>query len=243
MGREDSLALLARGEVPERYLRNVGTIGIQGQRRLLDARVAVVGAGGLGGHAIEWLARQGVGFLRIIDGDHFVAHNLNRQALATERTIGMNKAMVAAARVAEVNSDVVTHAVPEMLSEDNAVKLLSGMSVIVDGLDAIDSRLLLSRVAQRLRIPLAYAAIAGLTGQVGTILPAGPGLEKVYGGSRGQNKGIEAVLGCPAATPALAAALQVQEVVKLLTGIGETINGKLLYFDTELNLYEMLALE
>lgn len=164
MGREDSLALLARGEVPERYLRNVGTIGIQGQRRLLDARVAVVGAGGLGGHAIEWLARQGVGFLRIIDGDHFVAHNLNRQALATERTIGMNKAMVAAARVAEVNSDVVTHAVPEMLSEDNAVKLLSGMSVIVDGLDAIDSRLLLSRVAQRLRIPLAYAAIAGLTG-------------------------------------------------------------------------------
>lgn len=243
MGREDSLASLARGEIPERYQRNVGTIGIDGQRRLLEARVAVVGAGGLGGHVIELLARQGVGFLRIIDGDHFVTHNLNRQPLATERTIGMNKAIVAAARIAEVNPDVATHAVPAMLNEGNAVELLKGMDVIVDGLDSIHCRLLLSRVAQRLGIPLAHAAIAGLTGQVGTLLPAGPGMERIYGRTQGQNKGVEAVLGTPAVTPALAAALQAQEVVKLLTGVGEPINGRLLYFDTEWNLYEMLVLE
>lgn len=242
MAREDSLALLDRGEIPERYQRNIGTIGVEGQKRLLEARVAIVGAGGLGGNIIELLARQGVGFLRIIDGDSFALHNLNRQLLATERTIGMNKAAVAKARVAEVNSDVEAHAVPAMFNEDNAVELLSGMDVVVDALDSIVCRLLLCRTAKRLKTPLVHAAIAGFTGQVGTIVPTGPGLEKIYGTTGGSDKGIETVLGNPAPTPALAAAIQAQEVVKLLTGIGETINHKLLYFDTELNIYELLNL-
>ena len=239
MAREDSLALLARGEIPERYQRNIGTIGIDGQKRLLKARVAIVGAGGLGGTIIELLARQGVGFLRIIDGDSFELVNLNRQLLATERTMGMNKAAVAIDRVSQVNSDVETHAVPAMFNEDNAVELLSGMDVIVDALDSINFRLLLCRMAQKLKIPLVYAAIAGFTGQVGTILPTGPGLEKLY---KTTSKGIETVLGNPAATPALAAAIQAQEVVKLLTGMGETLSHKLLYFDTELNIYELFDL-
>jgi molybdopterin/thiamine biosynthesis adenylyltransferase len=243
MGREASLALLAKGKIPERYLRNIGTLGIEGQKRLLHARVAVVGAGGLGGNIIELLARQGVGSLRVIDGDRFALHNLNRQPLATERTIGMNKATVAAARVAEINSEVETHAVPAMLDEDNAVKLLSGMDVLVDALDSIHCRRLLCRTARNLGIPLVHAAIAGLTGQVGTIFPAGPGLERIYPTSRGPDRGIETVLGNPAATPALAAAIQVQEVIKLLTGIGSILRAKLLYFDAGLNIYELLKLE
>lgn len=242
MAREDSLTWLARGEVPERYLRNIGTIGIEGQKRLLEARVAVVGAGGLGGNVIELLARQGIGFLRIIDGDTFARHNLNRQLLATERTLGMNKATVAAARVAEVNSDVKVDAVPAMFDENNGAGLLAGMDVVVDALDSIHCRLLLGRVARELGIPLVHAAIAGLTGQVKTILPDGPGLEKIYGTLNGRNEGVEAVLGNPSATPALAAALQVQEVVKLLTGIGKPLIDELLYFDAEFNIYELLNL-
>jgi molybdopterin/thiamine biosynthesis adenylyltransferase len=242
MARGNSLTLLAKGEIPERYRRNIGTIGIDGQRRLLEARVAVVGAGGLGGTVIELLARQGVGFLRIIDGDSFELHNLNRQLLATERTMGMNKAVVAAARVAEINSEVDAQAVPAMFNEDNATELLSDMNVIVDALDSINCRLLLCRKAQELKIPLVHGAIAGLTGQVGTILPTGPGLEKIYTTTGGPDKGIETVLGNPAVTPALAAAVQTQEVVKLLTGMGKLINNKLFYFDTELNFYELLNL-
>ena len=237
MARGNSLILLHNGEIPERYRRNIGTIGIDGQKRLLEARVAVVGAGGLGGTIIELLARQGVGFLRIIDGDSFEPVNLNRQLLATERTMGMNKAVSAAARVAEINSEVETHAVPAMFNEDNAKELLSDMNVVVDALDTINCRLLLCRMAQKLKIPLVHAAIAGFTGQVGTILPTRPGLEKLY---KTTSKGIETVLGNPAATPALAAAIQSQEVVKLLTGMGETLSHKLLYFDTELNIYELL---
>ena len=79
MARVDSLALLARGEIPERYKRNIGTIGIDGQKRLLKARVAIVGAGGLGGTIIELLARQGEGFKRKNGGDSFTLKNLNRQ--------------------------------------------------------------------------------------------------------------------------------------------------------------------
>jgi molybdopterin/thiamine biosynthesis adenylyltransferase len=180
--------------------------------------------------------------MRIIDDDSFALHNLNRQLLATERTMGMNKAAVASARVAEVNSDVKTHVVPVRLNEDNAVELLTGMDVVVDALDSINYRLLLCRMVQKLKIPLVHAAIAGFTGQVGTILPTGPGLEKIYKTTSGLDKGIETVLGNPAATPALAAAIQAQEVVKLLTGMGETLSHKLLYFDTELNIYELLNL-
>lgn len=241
MTREFSLALLDKGEIPERYQRNIGTIGIDGQKRLLKARAAVIGAGGLGGTVIELLARQGVGFIRVIDGDIFTVNNLNRQLLATERTIGMNKAAVAAHRIAEVNSDVETHAVPEMLSEENAVELLSGMNVVVDALDSINCRLMLCRIAQELKIPMVHAAIAGFTGQVGIVLPTGPGLGEIYKHS-GSDQGIEAVLGNPAATPAIAAAIQVQEIVKLLTGVGEILSNKLLYFDSELNIYELLSL-
>lgn len=242
MSREDALALLARGEVPERYRRNMGTIGLDGQARLLGARVAIVGAGGLGGTVIELLARQGVGFMRIIDGDVFAPHNLNRQLFATERTVGMNKAAAAAERVSEVNSDVETHVVAEMLDDENATELLSGMDVIVDALDSIQCRLLLCRIARTLKIPLVHAAIAGMTGQVGTIMPDGPGLEKIYARTGKSDRGIEAVLGNPAATPALAAAIQAQEVVKILCGIGNIIVGRLLYFDTELNIYEFIDL-
>jgi len=243
MSRMRTIELLENGEVPERYLRNIGTIGIEGQLRLLKSKVVVVGAGGLGGNIIELLTRQGIGYLKIIDGDSFAIHNLNRQLLATERNVGVNKSIAAVQRIAEINSDVFGESVPQMLDEKNAEELLFGMDVVVDALDTISSRLLVSKVAQKLGIPLVHGAIAGFTGQVTTLLPGDNGLEKIYKISAGSDKGIEIVLGNPATTPALAAAIQSQEVVKILTGIGELLHKKLLYFDTELNIFEILAIE
>ena len=105
--------LLAEGKamVYDRYDRNLGTIGLAGQEKLAAAKVAVIGAGGLGGLVIELLARMGVGYLRIIDGDTFAAHNLNRQLLATENNLNQGKAQAAVARVAAINSDVTAEAV------------------------------------------------------------------------------------------------------------------------------------
>ena len=243
MAREESLRELASGQMPERYLRNMGTIGTAGQLRLLQAKVAVVGAGGLGGHVIELLARQGVGHLVIIDGDSFVCHNLNRQILATEQTIGMNKALAAADRVAGVNPDVEVTAVSQMLDSSNAVKWLTGMDVIVDALDTFSSRRMLLGVAQQLRIPWVHAAIAGFTGQVATILPDDQGISVLFARRTEADRGVEAVLGNPAATPAVAAALQSQEVVKLITGVGQPLSGQLLYFDLEYNLFEKVKMK
>ncbi|MCE5285947.1 MAG: ThiF family adenylyltransferase [Pelosinus sp.] len=238
MSRQETLAMLKAGIMPARYQRNAGTIGICGQLRLLEGKVAVVGAGGLGGNVIELLTRLGVGYLKIIDGDVFADHNLNRQLLCTEENLGMNKAEAAVKRVAAVNSDVVVEAFPYYLNEENAAELLSGAAVAVDALDNILSRRLLSQTAEKLGIPMVYGAIAGFTGQVTTLLP-GDSLVGIYKSFK-DNKGIETVLGNPAPTPALAAALQAQEVVKLLTGTGELLHKELLYFDTEFNIFERL---
>ena len=240
MAREETLAELTAGRMPQRYLRNAGTIGIAGQLRLLRAKVAIIGAGGLGGHVVELLARQGVGCLVVIDGDCFTRHNLNRQILATEENLGQNKAVVAAARVAAINPDVEVIAVPEMMTETNPSRWLSGSDVIVDALDSMQTRRILFRTAQELAIPLVHAAIAGYTGQVTTIIPGDTRLAELFSPQTGSDAGIETRLGNPAATPALAAALQVQEAVKLITGIGQTLSGRLLYFDLEYNLFELI---
>lgn len=225
-----------------RYARNEGTIGHTGQEKLSNAAVAVVGAGGLGGLVIELLARIGIGNLLIIDGDGFEEHNLNRQLLATEKNLGENKAMAAAKRIAKVNASVRVEAVPTMLTEENARELLRGMTAVVDCLDNFDMRRIISRVARELSIPLVHAAIAGFTGQVTTIMPGTDGMERLYRESDGGNQGIELLLGNPATTPAFAASLQAQEVVKLVTGVGDVLDGKLLYFDLEHNIFEIYAL-
>lgn len=243
MAKMDSLSQLMSGKMPERYLRNLGTIGIAGQLRLLRSKVAVIGAGGLGGHVIELLARQGIGHLLVMDGDSFVCHNLNRQILATELTLGMNKAVAAASRVAAVNSDVEVSAVPQMLDAGNAPALLAGMDVIVDALDTISSRHVLLQAARELHIPLVHAAIAGFTGQVATVLPGETGIPALFARSTDSDRGVETLLGNPAATPAFAAALQVQEVVKLITGVGQPLRGQLLYFDLAYNLFETIQME
>ncbi|MHC1758428.1 MAG: ThiF family adenylyltransferase [Negativicutes bacterium] len=242
MSRDQSVAQLFTGNMPERYQRNLGTIGIDGQLALLNSRVAIVGAGGLGGLVIELLARQGVGYLTVVDGDCFTCHNLNRQILATEHTLGMNKAMAAVSRVAEINPDVQVAAVPEMLTADNAAEILSGADVIVDALDLISSRRILFQTAQEMKVPLVHAAIAGFTGQVSTILPGDHEISALFARPSESDHGIESVLGNPAVTPAVAAALQVQETVKLITGVGKPLHRQLLYFDLEYNVFEIIQL-
>ena len=228
--------------VRDRYDRNLGTIGLAGQEKLAAAKVAVIGAGGLGGLVIELLARMGVGYLRIIDGDTFAAHNLNRQLLATENNLNQGKAQAAVARVAAINSDVTAEAVTIMLDEANATTLLAGMDVAVDCLDNFSSRFQAGRAARELQIPLVHAAIAGFTGQITTIFPGDNSFDLIYKSSPQSDRGIEIVLGNPATTPEVAASLEAQEVVKVITGIGEPLRHKLLYFDLEYNLFDVFEL-
>lgn len=232
--REVELAALEAGVLPRRYLRSLGTVGLEGQARLLRSTVAVVGLGGLGGNVVEGLARMGVGRLITIDCDVFEDHNLNRQVLSTEANLGVSKVEAARRRVAQVNSavEVVGHAI--LLTRENAMELLHGAQVIVDALDRLPTRLMLQDVAQALGVPMVHGSIAGYLGQVMTIFPGEPGLRALYPGGQVPDQGAEVQLGTPAATPMMVAAWQVQEVLKILLDRGESLRSRMLIMDAEL---------
>jgi molybdopterin/thiamine biosynthesis adenylyltransferase len=241
--REVELAALDTGVVPWRYVRNVGTIGLDGQAKLLRSTAAVVGLGGLGGYVAEALARMGVGRLSLIDGDAFEEHNLNRQILSSEARLGANKAEAAAMRVAAVNSALEVTAHTAMLTRKNLPQLLEGADVVVDALDRLPIRVVLQEGAQALGIPMVHGSIAGFLGQVMTIFPGDPGLRGLYGEpDQLPEQGLEAQLGTPAATPMAVAAWEVQEVVKLLTGCGELLRHRLLLMDMGTGTVDFLQL-
>lgn len=231
--RRVELAALRARVLPERYRRNLGTVGWKGQISLLEATVAVVGAGGLGGWVIEGLARMGVGHLIIIDGDRFEENNLNRQLGCTEEGLGRLKAESLRERVAKVNGSVDVTAHATWLDENNAQDLLAGAQVVVDALDTLPARFTLEKAAFALGIPMIHGAIGGYTGQIMTILPGDAGLRGLYGDGAIPERGIETQLGNPAATPMMISAWQIQEVVKVLLGEGSLLRGRLLVMDAE----------
>ena len=152
----------------DRYARHIvlPLVGGAGQQRLKAARVAVVGAGGIGAAAIPALAGAGIGRLTIIDGDIVELPNLQRQPLYRTSDIGRSKAALAAAFVAERNAHVETVVVGQRIEPSNASDLLAGHDLILDGTDNFATRLLVSDTAYALGIPLLSAAAAQFQGQV-----------------------------------------------------------------------------
>lgn len=240
--REVELTALEARVLPRRYLRSLGTVGWEGQIRLLRSTVAVVGLGGLGGNVVEGLARMGVGHLVVVDGDVFVDHNLNRQVLCAEDDLGLLKAEAARTHVAQINAavEVVVHS--EEATRENLSRLLEGAEVVVDALDRLPSRLMLQEVAQKMGIPMVHGAIAGYSGQVMTIFPGDGGLRALFGGGSVPQQGLEVQLGCPAATSMMVAAWQVQEVLKILLGRGQLLRHKILFMDAEAGTVEFLEI-
>ena len=152
--------------------------------------------------------------------------------MATEKNLGKYKALVAASRVAYINSALEVTTFVEKLDEDNAARLLRGAQVVADALDNLPSRFAVEKACRSLGIPLVHGTIAGFCGQVTTIFPDDPGLCCIYGlPDRFPEHGIEVTIGNPSATPAVIAALQVQEIVKIITGIGTPIRNSLLMLD------------
>ena len=227
------LAALQMGLLPSRYQRNRETISPQGQLRLCQARVVVIGCGGLGGYLLELLARLGVGQLRAVDPDCFEEHNLNRQLFATIASLGQAKVEAARERLALVNPAVEMEALPCALTWDNAPELLQGAQVAVDALDNLATRHLLQQQCALDGLPLVHGAVAGWYGRLGTALPVMADESRCSGfqADDRQRGGLEQQLGNPCFTPALIAALQAAEVCKLLLGEGELLVGRQLWVD------------
>ena len=236
---EVEMAALEGGVVPVRYTRNIGTIGIEGQLKLLRSCIGICGLGGLGGYVTEALARFGVGRLILVDGDTFEEDNLNRQLLSTESGLGRAKVDAAAERVAEVNSSLEVTAYHRFVGSTDIPEVFRGADLVIDALDNVSSRLALEEGCARLGIPLVHGAIAGNSGQVMTIFPGDPGLRTLYSDS--EDRGVEMLEGNPPTTPALVASLQAQEAVKIVCG-GELLRHGFLLLDTSTNLYQFIPL-
>ena len=132
-----------------RYARNIPALTRAECEVLRQKRILVVGCGGLGGHIIDQLARIGVGFLRVVDGDVFEASNLNRQLLSSVPLLGVSKAKAAADHIARVNPDVAVEAAEAFLSESNAESLLENCDIVMDALDNIPSRRILAAACEK----------------------------------------------------------------------------------------------
>jgi molybdopterin/thiamine biosynthesis adenylyltransferase len=223
-------AILELDLLPARYQRNRQMISTAQQRQLFRSEVAVIGAGGLGGYILEQLARLGVGTIVVIDDDIFEENNLNRQLLSSPAKLGRVKVEVAVERLAEVNPAVSVRPVRARFDKQTGPELLAGAACVVDAVDNVTARLALAEVCRELEIPLVHGAIAGWYGQVATLLPGDESLQTIYRHWQG-GKGIEAQLGNPSFTPAVAASLQVAEVCKILLNLGKLLRYRKFSFD------------
>ena len=223
------------GVYPYRYIRNVDILSAAEQLRLAESRVAVIGAGGLGGQVIVLLARIGVGTLVVVDCDHFDETNLNRQALCTAETLGESKARAAVEAVASINPGIRVIPHPVRIDAGAIDGILAGSDVAVDGLDNAPDRLLLQEAAGRLGIPMVHGALAGFEGRIMTILPGDAGVKQLYGetADRADPDRPEAVLGVPAVTAALIGTFQAMEVLKILLRRGSLFRNAMAYADLE----------
>lgn len=219
----------------DRYARHLvmPEIGPAGQARLGQAKVLVVGAGGLGSPALLYLAAAGVGTLGIVDFDTVDVSNLQRQVVHSDDRVGMKKTESAARTIRALNPEVrvVQHA--EALTEANVDRLISGYELVIDGTDTFETRYALNDAAVRAQIPVVHASVFRFEGQLTVFMPfEGPCYRCLYPTSPppelAPGCSVTGVLGV---VPGVLGLLQATEAIKLLLSIGEPLIGRLLLWD------------
>jgi molybdopterin/thiamine biosynthesis adenylyltransferase/rhodanese-related sulfurtransferase len=222
-------------EQRERYSRHllIPEIGLEGQTKLLEAKVLLLGAGGLGSPTALYLAAAGVGTLGIVDDDEVDLSNLQRQVIHTTDRIGVAKVDSAEQSINAINPDVEVVKYRTRLDASNIMEIIQGYDVIVDGADNFPTRYLLNDATVRLGIPVVSASILGFDGQLSVFKPHdGPCYRCLYPvpppAELAPSCGANGVLGVLPGTMGL---LQATEVVKLVTGAGEPLVGRLLLYE------------
>jgi molybdopterin/thiamine biosynthesis adenylyltransferase len=207
-------------------------LGQKGQNKLAKAKVAIVGAGGLGTVSSLYLALAGVGCLRLIDQDTVETQNLHRQILYTMDDLQYPKVEAAAKRLRKLNPLLQVEAVSENVHATNVEKLLAGVDLVVDGLDNMLTRYLVNRACVKMQVPYVFGAAIGMEGNLSVFAtPETPCLECVLpnlSDSELQTCNTRGVLG---ATPGIIGAMQAMEAIKLISGAGTPLKGKLMVCD------------
>lgn len=230
--QDDAMSVLD-SKARQRYARHLRLpeVGSAGQRKLLDARVLCIGAGGLGSPASLYLAAAGIGTLGLVDDDRVEVSNLQRQILHTTARVGVPKVSSAAATLSALNPDTKVIAHETRLTAANALEILAPYDVIVDGSDNFATRYLVNDAALRLAKPVVHGAVLRFEGQISVfrgvpcyrcLFPQPP---KAGESPSCAEAGVLGVL------PGVIGSLQATETIKLILGIGESLVGRLLVYD------------
>lgn len=256
MGGQAEQALELTAEEIQRYSRHLCLAGVgeEGQRRIRSARALVVGVGGLGSPIALYLAAAGVGVLGLADPDVVELSNLQRQIAHDTRSLGVPKVESAARRIGDLNPGVRVEAMAVELGPHNAAQLVAGYDVVVDALDSLRDRFILSDACVAAGKPMVHGAVQGWMGEAMTYVPGrGPCYRCVFGGGAAagdaeSGTGVGACAG-PAQTsedlgplapervgvlssaPGVIGAIEATEVLKLIMGAGEPLVGRLLLWD------------
>lgn len=233
----------------ERYSRQLlfRPLGPAGQQRLAASRALIVGCGALGSHAAELLVRSGVGIVRLVDRDFVEESNLHRQSLFREADVegSLPKAIAAADHLRQMNSHNRIEAVVEQVDADNIERLAEGMEVIVDGTDNFDTRFLINDLALKIGRPWIYGACVGAYGLTATIVPGRSPCLRCLIDACSAAAGAETcdTAGVIPPAPALVAALQATEAIKILSGALGAVSRDLVAVDLWNNSIQRFVLD
>ncbi len=219
----------------ERYSRHIilKEIGVKGQKKLLNAKVLIIGAGGLGAPAALYLAAAGVGTIGIVDADEVDLSNLQRQVIHTTRDVGKLKVESAKETMEDINPDVTVNTYHTFVTSDNVMDLIKDYDFILDGTDNFPAKFLINDACVMAKKPFSHAGIIRFKGQLMTVVPGeGPCYRCVFKNpppadavptckQAGVIGAMAGVIGC----------LQALEAIKYITGTGELLVGQLLTFD------------
>ena len=242
-GRSWVSSQILKPEQRNRYERHVSLpeIGEKGQQKLLDSRVVIIGAGGLGSPAALYLAAAGVGTIGVVDMDTVEESNLQRQILHSTETIGENKVDSAEKTLSTLNPDVNVITYNTRLNKDNAIEIIENYDVVIDGTDNFETRYLINDVSVKTGTPVVHGSIFQYEGQITVFDPKnGPTYRDIFPeppeNGTAPNCTEAGVLGV---LPGIVGSIQALETIKLILEIGEGLSGRLIVFDAlEMSFHE-----
>ncbi|MEM1542029.1 MAG: HesA/MoeB/ThiF family protein [Ignisphaera sp.] len=214
-------------DIYERYDRQIMIFGLEGQKKLSNSSVAVVGAGGLGSPAILYLVAAGVGRMYVIDRDAVSISDLNRQILYTENDIGRKKADVVCERIMRLNSAIEVLCKDEEFNESNGREIVKDVDIVIDAVDNWETRYIINKLCVELKKPLVHAGIIGWYGQATTIIPGRTPCLSCIIPKPSPKKKIPVI----GVTPGVLGVIEAAEAIKYLLGTIPSLLNKLLIVD------------